>query len=149
MLFSGNNTFKTCTLQNPLPETAESPNIIVHCTHDNSECWIGACVYYTSGARFFGCTVAKLETPLIWTKTDLSSGLLANCNISNFITFQLAVIVFFSFLIQPDITMEPKILSIIIFSLDLDMIPISLPTMNSMKLTYILMGPIKENLLWQ
>ena len=80
--FLGNNTFKTCSLQNPLPETAESPNIIVHCTQDNSECWIGACVYYTAGAgRFFGCTVAKLETPLTWTKFDLSSGLLAYCNI--------------------------------------------------------------------
>ena len=78
--FSDNSVFKTCSLSAELPETAEEPSVVVHCTSDESECWVGACIYYTDGSRFFGCTVSKLESPLAWTKTDLSSTDLQNGN---------------------------------------------------------------------
>ena len=78
--FSDNTVFTTCSLSAELPETAEEPSVVVHCTSDESECWVGACIYYTDGSRFFGCTVSKLENPLAWTKTDLSSTDLQNGN---------------------------------------------------------------------
>ena len=81
MFFSSDNSvFTTCSLTAELPETAEEPQVIVHCNSDESECWVGACIYYTGGSRFFGCIVSKLENPLAWTKTDLSSTDLQNGN---------------------------------------------------------------------
>ena len=80
VFFSDNSVFTTCSLSAELPETAEEPSVVVHCTSDESECWVGACIYYTDGSRFFGCTVSKLERPLAWTKTDLSSTDLQNGN---------------------------------------------------------------------
>ena len=78
--FSDNSVFYTCSLSAELPETAEEPSVVVHCTSGDTECWVGACIYYSDGSRFFGCTVSKLEDPLSWTKTDLSSTDLQNGN---------------------------------------------------------------------